>query len=243
MKKPYKLDTREYAIYLYTERGWGYTRIGNELGCASTTVRRWVNPEYDEAQRKASLARKKKMTGICEVCGGKTKYNGHGGNNSVSRICATCSRANQRYWTREKIIEAIQRWTREHDGVPPTSMQWMHRGEYWPSATAIYSDRERAVFPSWNEALRAAGVPLHRPKGAPGPGKHWWPRDEARVLYDQGWTLQQIADKYGVTDSAIGHVFGYRNSHGPRRPKALGKRTREQRIDDLRKALENQESV
>ena len=239
MKKAYKSETRDYAIYLYEQRGWGYTKIAKELGCSTTTVRRWVQPEYDAHQRRTSLARKQKIRGTCELCGGETKYNGHVGNSSASRICASCSRKNQRYWTRERIIEAIQRWTREH-GRTPTSTDWIHRGEHHPSATAIYSHPESALFPSWNEALRAAGVKLNRPKGSPGPGKYWWPRDEARVLWEQGWSAKAIADKYGVTANAIYQVFGDRNKRTDLRPKALGKRTREERIADLRKALENQ---
>lgn len=240
VRPPYKPETRDYAIYLYQQRGWGYTRISKELGCSTTTVRRWVQPWYDEAQRQASRIRKQKMVGVCEECGGETKYNGHKNRySSTSRICARCARANQRYWTREKIIEAIQRWTREH-GKAPTSTQWKHRGEYWPSATAIYSHPESAIFSSWNEALRAAGVKLNRPKGSPGPGRHWWPREEARVLWEQGWSAEQIAAKYGVTANAIANVFGYRTTRADRRPKALGKRTREQRIADLQKALANQ---
>jgi Homing endonuclease associated repeat len=74
----------------------------------------------------------------------------------------------QPYWTRERIIKAIQRAAK--DGEPPKSTDWMsglapgRKRRKTGSATSPRPDhpshtRVQQVFGSWNAAIRAAGFP------------------------------------------------------------------------------------
>lgn len=63
----------------------------------------------------------------------------------------------RRSWTREQIIEAIEKWAREHDGVPPTVNGWRIAGPDHPP----YSSVARRI--GWNEALMAAGFAPRTP--------------------------------------------------------------------------------
>lgn len=63
-------------------------------------------------------------------------------------------------WTEEKIIEAIRAWAASHDGVPPTSTEWLRAGDGHPAATTV---GER--FGSWAQGIEAAGfVPVVTPR-------------------------------------------------------------------------------
>jgi hypothetical protein len=68
--------------------------------------------------------------------------------------CKTCGRVLP-YWTRERIIAAIQRWNAEF-GSPPKGYHWHGRRvtSWHPRGPVV-----RAVFGSWNEAVAAAGFP------------------------------------------------------------------------------------
>jgi hypothetical protein len=55
-------------------------------------------------------------------------------------------------WTRERIIEAIQYWAAAHDGKPPTRRDWKAVSADRPSDYQV-----RRVFPSWADAIEAAG--------------------------------------------------------------------------------------
>lgn len=96
----------------------------------------------------------------------------------------------QRYWTKERIIDAIQRWTQTY-GSPPAQGSWspgqaklrapdhpVHqdverytKGD-WPHANTVV-----AAFGSWAAAVRAAGYEPYRPRragtptGTPAPTK------------------------------------------------------------------------
>lgn len=64
--------------------------------------------------------------------------------------------AEERYWTRERIIAAIQQWARDH-GKPPTFREWQKRagvGALRPSTSTI-----RRWFPTFADAIEAAGFP------------------------------------------------------------------------------------
>ena len=62
-------------------------------------------------------------------------------------------------WDNQSILDAIQRYTREH-GRPPTTSDWARRdpGGRWPQ-TATAAER----FGSWRAALREADVPVTEP--------------------------------------------------------------------------------
>lgn len=150
--------------------------------------RRANDPEYAQRSREQSLAAKRRRRGVCERCGGETKYNGHG--IGVSKVCADCSRQEQhdeRHWTRERIVRAFIRFRDETGRVPRVDdahgpcesivirlsgrrirelEQVRELGLVLPSPQ--FAQRE---FGSWTEALRAAGMrpsvggaPTHRPR-------------------------------------------------------------------------------
>lgn len=222
---------REEVERLHREDGWGARKISQELGISGTTVRRWLNPEIDEKMRATSRKLKEKYRGVCEDCGGQTSYTGgRKGKGRSARFCQKCYNENQhgRTWTREQIIAAIQRWEKEH-GSPPSATQWIRRGEYHPALSTIYSTSS-SLFGSWSEALRAAGFEPKR--RSPGPGTHWWPRDEVRRQLAQGVPVKELAARYGVTPGAITNVFPT-----PRPAPVKKGRSRDERISDLEKAL------
>jgi Homing endonuclease associated repeat len=68
------------------------------------------------------------------------------------------------YWTRERIIAAIQRWAKR-TGKPPTCDQWARP---LPGRTSSFGPASKSrpsaamvkkVFGTWNEAMKAAGFP------------------------------------------------------------------------------------
>lgn len=52
-------------------------------------------------------------------------------------LSSTRARARPGAWTAATIVDAYQSWTREHDGVPPTSTAWMRAGVEHPCATTV----------------------------------------------------------------------------------------------------------
>lgn len=54
-------------------------------------------------------------------------------------------------WTPQRIIEAFQRWEREH-GRPPVYNEWRQGGEWWPNQATV-----TRAFGSWRDGMRAAG--------------------------------------------------------------------------------------
>lgn len=77
----------------------------------------------------------------CRGCGRPSK---HG-------RCHRCSQTDRQWWTRPRIIEAIQAWNVEH-GRPPRAREWTTAGLNHPGNFQV---RER--FGSWNAGIAAAG--------------------------------------------------------------------------------------
>jgi len=80
----------------------------------------------------------------------------------------------KRRWSRDEIIEAVQRWADEHDGRPPSYQEWdpamaKRRGRpdmadefyggVWPPASVAC----RRTGGSWNELVAAAGFDPRAP--------------------------------------------------------------------------------
>lgn len=65
----------------------------------------------------------------------------------------------QVYWTRERIVAALDRWANEH-GTPPKAREWMASGPWWPSHRSVLNR-----FGSWNAAMTAAGFLPRGPYG------------------------------------------------------------------------------
>ena len=197
----------------------GMKRLAKDYGLAATSVRRLVNPAQAERDRVLSRAAKKRRAGVCEDCGGPTRYGGRNGQ-PVSSVCARCNRARglaSRIWTREAVISALQSWAAEH-GRTPTSKDWSRAapdGSH-PAKSNVY--RYRAMpnnpFASWSEAIEAAGLPHPRPNavGRGGPGNRRFDRDEARALRAEGLSDAEIGRRFGVTSHAIPQALGPRKA-------------------------------
>lgn len=238
--KPHPLELHAKAARL-RDRGWNYNAIARYLGVGNNTVHRWLKPEYREHANKHARLRKEKYRGVCQHCGAPTSYSGKNGQRS-SLMCKNCAANGRlRIWTRERIIEAIQRWAREHEGRPPAANDWINSGEYWPAASCVHGRKGQNVFLRWNDAIAAAGFTPRR--SSPGPGNITWDREEARRLRELGYSDHAIAKKFGVTASAIAQSIGPRGDRYPATIQISKGRTRDERIEDLRKALLVQENT
>lgn len=223
MGKPHPEFVREYVRRLHAE-GRTTIEIHRETGIHYGTIKRWINPAYNERQLRRAREKKRANKKPCPDCGKLIWY--------TSAKCAECTRPG-RYWTKERVIKAIQDWAASHDGKPPTATQWQHAKDGHPAATTVYGSLSE--FPSWNDAIAQAGFTPRA--SSPGPGHISWDPEEGKRMRLQGLTDEEIGRRLGVTGSAIQQKLGRR---GEIRPPNLGKRTREQRISDLRRALDHQ---
>lgn len=95
------------------------------FGVSHSTVRRIVDPEFAQRDRALSAAAKRRRRGVCERCGGETRYAGNGTTaNGCARLCEACGketakeRAEPRLLTggiQRKVLEAmaagVTNWT------------------------------------------------------------------------------------------------------------------------------------
>src|SRR4051794_5827622 len=71
----------------------------------------------------SETCRKAQYGGTCVTCGAPT-YGGEG-RAAAPKQCKPCFQEAQRaVWPDEAIIAAIRRWMDEHDGRPPTQVDW-----------------------------------------------------------------------------------------------------------------------
>jgi hypothetical protein len=161
MPSPYPWKV-EQARELH-EKGYTVNQIAARINVQPQTARRYVDPAYDERIYQREKKRKLRYGGTCAVCGKRTSYSGR--KTTGSELCAEHSRRHQKYWTRERIIEAIQKWAKVH-GNPPSSADWnatlskVERGKEYPAAGTVF--QRGGPFASWADAIEAAGFP--RPK-------------------------------------------------------------------------------
>jgi hypothetical protein len=182
--KPYPQELREEALQLHA-LGLRPIQIARALGVSSNTILRWTDPEYYERNRLKALAYKRSIRGVCEICGGVTRCcRKTGGRALPSRICINCAREQtkaRRYWTRKKVIEAIQEWERRR-GHPPLSTEWISNvhdpdGYVFPARSNVYqsSSKRNSPFLKWADAIEAAGYPRpwvgHKSHGLPAAAK------------------------------------------------------------------------
>lgn len=149
---------RERARIAVKLRAEGKTadQIAALLGCS----RSYAAQLYGDPDGIQDFQRKRRYAGTCERCGGPTS--GANGRALAAKICGECAHIlghEGRYWTRERVIEAIQRFAAEH-GRPPTANDWNHggRGEGYPPVGSCYG-RKTTPFIYWADAIEAAGFP------------------------------------------------------------------------------------
>lgn len=165
--------------------GYTYKQIAEAVGASSHTIMFWCSPRQEEL-RQRERERKKKYTTPCIDCGGPTGYGG-----KISSRCQRCrtifNHENKR-WTKESIIAAIQRWNDEY-GAPPKATDWnatisKNRGKkqrdksIYPSGNSVYGPH--APFDSWADAIEAAGFPRPKRRSRGNPHKKYW--TEERII-------------------------------------------------------------
>lgn len=185
-------------------QGMSGVAIATRLGISHSFVYALLNDPDGTRDRKRKLG----YAGACIDCGSPT--DGSNGTNTPER-CFECAHDYQRvvlkYWTRERVVDAIQRWAREH-GTPPLADEWIksdpERG--YPTRTSVYrgTHRSSSPFDSWADAIEAAGFP--RPRvgdyervgeiGLPEPSLYALRR--ARERGERGITARLLADERGV---------------------------------------------
>ncbi len=197
------------------EQGMTGTAIAARFGIGSGFVYDVLaDPEGSQAK-----ARKLRYRGTCIDCGGPT--DGGEGREKAPERCQPCRNIYQmtvlKYWTRERVIEAIQRFAREH-GRPPHATDWNHSGREpgYPPTTACYrgTASPNAPFRYWADAIEAAGFP--RPRvGAYDRSHIDYPSREAgqyalkraRARRRQGITATLIAAERGVSRDAASDLL------------------------------------
>lgn len=124
-------------------------------------------------------ARKDSYRGTCSRCGNPT--DGSNGRAKAPDLCASCAAAElhkARYWTAERIVDAIQRFAALH-GRPPSAREWIRvdRAGGYPNRGSIYmsSAKRGSPFPTWAAAIEAAGFPR--------PQRGMYAREGERGLY------------------------------------------------------------
>jgi len=125
-------------------------------------------------------------------------------------------------WSKDDIILAMWEWHEEH-GRQPFWKDWVRADANHPASFTVHT-----IFGSWNEAIIEAGFTPYE-----APVIRVFDEDTARRLRAEGVTDTDIGRQLGVPPDAIGRRLGPRP-----KPKPVGKkRTREQRIADLKEAL------
>lgn len=158
-------DEKVAKAHALRRKGLTYKQIAPLVGTSVTTVFRWLNADYAEADRAKARARKENYRGVCVDCGAPT--NGSNGPGTAAERCSPCSNAHRAKWTRETVIAAIQRFA-ERYGRPPQATdfnphQALSLGHDW-RAERFRNDGDypqvvcvQYVFGTWNAAIEAAG--------------------------------------------------------------------------------------
>lgn len=159
--------------------------IAVDLGVSMPTVVRWTNTELESRERIKARRRKFSAKKRCPKC--KRKMSNPSG---LCRSCYRIAQTTERYWTRERIIDAIQHWALTH-GHAPTYGEWQRSGKGHP-AVATIRDGPYAPFQSWGEAIVAAGFEPRKHRS----GKRMTPTERAelkrRIRED---TLKEAVEK------------------------------------------------
>lgn len=139
------------AALALREHGLLPREIGDELGISRSYAAELLDDPAGDKVR----ARKNGYRRPCPDCG--ALMNGSNGR-QAPRLCADCTSAVQheeRHWTKQRVIAAIQLWNELH-GRPPVAQDWLQYADRtsWPTVTAVQRE-----FGSWRAAIAAAGFP------------------------------------------------------------------------------------
>jgi hypothetical protein len=140
--------------------GLTFAVIAERLGVS----RSYASELVMDADGSQARARKDSYAGKCSDCGASTS--GSNGPGLAPERCATCERqflTDNAKWTRETIIDAIQRFAAVH-GRPPIADEWSHSDSKhgYPPRSAVYDShngKKHPPFPKWADAIEAAGFP------------------------------------------------------------------------------------
>lgn len=152
------------------KKGLTNKQLQEHFGVKKDTIRRWLDPEYDERAKASQRARKESYQGTCVICG--TPTSGSYGPNNVQTLCYEHKMQNRppkpHLWPKERIIKAMQDWETIF-GEPPSMVDWnstqarkmgdFDRADYfdqnkdlWPWFSQVFR-----AFGSWNAGIEAAG--------------------------------------------------------------------------------------
>lgn len=195
--------------------GMNGTQIANALGYSRSYIASIINDPTGEKNRE----RRKRYQKPCPQCG--TLMDGSNGlGPDAPKLCQRCSTQaakDNRYWTRERIIESIQRYAALY-GQPPRSIPdflspQLHQDNQGlfdtPGFSSVYKYRNNNnPFGSWADAIEAAGFPRprvghHSRTGEKGLGKH--SRQILEILRKNNGPVPTwyLADSTGLPSSKI----------------------------------------
>lgn len=156
---------RKRRAYELRAQGLTQQEIAHALGVSRSSVSAYLDPLHGEKtrQRRARYGR------ACVDCG--TLTSGAEGRAKAPERCAACQLAkqhNDRYWTRERIVDAIRLFAKRN-GRAPVATDWLYGwhgigGDGYPYTTQVLRE-----CGSWANAVEAAGFPRpyvgHKPRG------------------------------------------------------------------------------
>ena len=127
--------------------------IGERMGLGRAVVSELLSDPW----REKAQARRIGYGGTCKDCGAAT--DGSAGVQYAPDYCGDCMRRRQhhgRYWTKERILEAVHRFAEEY-GRQPTSTEWLAARDCEKPEWAPYTGTVLGEFGSWAAAMHAAG--------------------------------------------------------------------------------------
>lgn len=176
-------------------KGLNGLEIAELLGLGKSTIYQRLSDPTDEKNHNRKL---NNHGGTCENCGGRTSYGKAG--EGPCRFCHECQGKGYAFWTKEKLIEAIQRWARLY-GKPPSASEWNsalrphpdYSSGDWPAWNTV-----AYYFGSWSAGIEAAGFEPHRMGGHPRVPCTQEELAETASLVDS-LGLKEAAERLGLT--------------------------------------------
>lgn len=175
-------EVKAKALMLHS-RKYTPVQIARILDVPRPTVAAWCHSD-PELYRQKEAKRKRKYGGKCIDCGARTTYK-TGGTAVRCKQCRNIYQSETKKWTRERVIEAIQRWN-EIYGCPPLSTDWNStiarqmgkptpEGGPYPTTNTV-----QGQFSGWANAIEEAGFPRPSPKARGRPHRRYW--TEERII-------------------------------------------------------------